>query len=56
MKQYCISYVSNSGLTILNSVVEASNVQEAITDVKGDEGVRMILSIVPVKDNQESIK
>ena len=49
MKQYCISYISNSGLIVLNSIVEADNMQEAIADVKGDEGVRMILSIVPIK-------
>ena len=49
MKQYCISYITNGGLTVLNSIVDADNMQEAITDVKGTEGVRMILSVVPIK-------
>jgi hypothetical protein len=49
MKQCCISYITNGGLTVLNSIVEANNMQEAIADVKGTEGVRMILSIVPIK-------
>ena len=49
MKQYCISYISNSGLTVLNSIVDADNMQEAIADVKGTEGVSIILSVVPIK-------
>lgn len=49
MKQYCISYITNGGLMVLNSIVDADNMQEAITDVKGTEGVRMILSVVPIK-------
>lgn len=48
MKQFSISYISNSGLTILNLIVEARNYQEAIEDIKGTEGIKLILSIVPI--------
>jgi len=49
MNKYIISYVSNSGLTVLNAVVEASSRVEAIQDIKGSEGVSMILSVVCIK-------
>ncbi len=48
MKKYCISYITNSGFTILNNVVEAKSFSEAIMDIKGDTGVQMILSCVEV--------
>lgn len=50
MRQFSISYISNSGLTVLNLIVEARNFQEAIEDIKGTEGVRLILSIVPIAE------
>ncbi len=50
MKKYLISYVSNSGLTILNNLVEAKSFAEAIETIKGDEGVQIIISIIPVKE------
>lgn len=48
MKKYSISYISNSGLTILNNIVEAKSIADAIEDIKGDTGVSIILSVVPI--------
>ena len=48
MKQYCISYISNSGIIILNNIVEAESLNDAISEIKGDEGIRLILSITHV--------
>ena len=42
--RFVISYISNDGLIVLNNVVEALNFGEAIQSIKGDEGVRAILS------------
>lgn len=49
MKTYIISYISNSGCTILNNRVEADSLQLAIEDIKGDTGVSIILSAVCTK-------
>ena len=49
MYKYIISYVTNTGLVILNQVEEAARREEAIESIKGSEGVSMILSIVEVK-------
>ena len=46
MKTYIISYISNSGFTVLNHVLEAESYQDAIESIKGDTGVRIILSLV----------
>lgn len=48
MKKYSISYISNSGLTVLNNIVEANSIADAIEDIRGSEGVYIILSIVPI--------
>lgn len=48
MKKYSISYISNSGLTILNNIVEAKSIADAIEDIKGDMGVQIVLSVVPI--------
>jgi len=50
MKKYLISYVSNSGLTILNNLVEAKSFTDAIEEVTGSEGVQIIISCIPVKE------
>lgn len=39
-----ISYISKDGLIVLNNIIEADSFQEAIDIIKGDEGVRAILS------------
>ena len=49
MKKYIISYISNSGFTMLNHVVEANNHSEAIEQIKGDTGVYIILSCICTK-------
>jgi hypothetical protein len=49
MKKYIISYISNSGFTMLNHVVEAESHSEAINLIKGDTGVYIILSCVCTK-------
>ena len=46
MRTFLISYISNAGLAILNSVEEAKSMQEAIEGIKNDTGVQMILSSV----------
>jgi len=51
MKKYLISYVSNSGLTILNNLVSAESYGDAIDIVVGTEGVQIIISCIPVKEN-----
>jgi len=53
MRKFLISYVTNSGLVILNSVEEAKSVSEAIEGIKNDTGVQMILSCVEVIPNSE---
>lgn len=45
MRRYIISYVSNSGIVILNDVVIASSRSEAIEAIKNDTGVQVVLSI-----------
>lgn len=45
MRHYVISYISNSGIIILNDVIIASSRSEAIEAIKNDTGVRVILSI-----------
>ncbi len=55
MRKYCISYITNSGFTVLNYVIEARSMSEAISDIKGDTGVQMILSCVGI-DLDESFK
>ena len=50
MKKYLISYVSNSGLTILNNLVEAKSFAEAIDTVTGSEGVQIIIFCIPIKE------
>ena len=42
--KFVISYISKEGLIVLNNIIEADNFQEAIDIIKGDEGVRAILS------------
>lgn len=42
--KFVISYMSRDGLIVLNNIIEADNFQEAIDIIKGDEGVRAILS------------
>ena len=42
--KFVISYISRDGLIVLNNIIEADNFQEAIDIIKGDEGVRAILS------------
>ena len=42
--KFVISYISRDGLIILNNIIDADNFQEAIDIIKGDEGVRAILS------------
>ena len=42
--KFVISYISRDGLIVLNNIVDADNFQEAIDIIKGDEGVRAILS------------
>lgn len=40
MKNYCISYISNSGCYVLNRIVESvENLIEALAEIRGDEGV-----------------
>lgn len=51
MRTFLISYISNSGLVILNSVEEAKSMQEAIDGIKNDTGVQMILSVVEITEN-----
>lgn len=46
---YCISYVSNSGIPVYNHTEEARSGLEAIQEIKGTEGVAMILSCVRIK-------
>lgn len=45
MRRYVISYVSNSGIVILNDIIIASSRTEAIEAIKNDTGVRVVLSI-----------
>ena len=45
MGRYIISYVSNSGIVVLNDIVIANSRSEAIEIIKNDTGVRVILSI-----------
>ena len=47
--KYVVSYISNSGFTVLNHVIEANSFAEAIESIKGDVGVQMILSCVKAK-------
>ena len=42
--KFIISYISRDGLIVLNNIIEADSFQEAIDIIKGDEGVRAILS------------
>lgn len=49
MKTYLISYISNSGIPCLNIEVEDTTQTNAIQQIKGTEGVRIILSCVSVK-------
>ena len=42
--KFVISYISKDGLIVLNNIVDADSFQEAIDIIKGDEGVRAILS------------
>ena len=49
MNTYCISYVSNSGITVLNHIEEGKNAADAIDTIKGSEGVAIILSCVKIK-------
>ena len=48
MKTFVISYITTSGLTVLNNVVKAESRSEAINDVIGDEHIFIILSIIEV--------
>lgn len=48
LNAYIISYVSNSGIVILNDIVVASSRGEAIELIKNDTGVSTILSIYSV--------
>jgi len=49
MKTFIVSYVSNSGLIILNDVVTSNNRMEAINEIKGDTGIKLVLSCVEQK-------
>ena len=42
--KFVISYISKDGLIVLNNIIESDTFQEAIDIIKGDEGVRAILS------------
>lgn len=46
MKDYILSYISKSGLVVLNHLVSAKNSFEAVEEVKGSEGISTVLSIV----------
>lgn len=50
MKDYILSYISKSGLVVLNHLVSAKNSFEAVEEVKGSEGISMVLSIVKKND------
>lgn len=43
MKKHIISYITNSGIIMLNAIFYAVTRQEAIDDLKGDEGVQQVL-------------
>lgn len=48
MKTFIVSYITTSGVTILNNIVKAESRSEAISDVIGEENIFIILSIVQV--------
>ena len=52
MKKYLISYVSQGGFVVLNHEISATSFTDAITQIKGDIGVRMVLSCVNITHNE----
>lgn len=46
MKQYSISYITRSGVTVLNMIVDATSIKNAIEQI-ADEST-LVLSCVPV--------
>lgn len=48
MKAYLVSYISKSGLVCLNVESSAKTSSEAIEDIKGSEGIMLVLSCVEV--------
>lgn len=47
MKQYCVSYITNEGVTVLNCIIKAESRSIAIEDIKDEANI--ILSVVPIK-------
>ena len=49
MNTYAISYITNSGIPVFNHLEDGRTSTEAIQEVKGSEGVTMILSCIKIK-------
>jgi len=45
---YSISYITTNGSTVLNNIVKADNLGEALADLREYEPVHIILSCVPL--------
>ena len=45
-KQFFVSYISNSGVIVLNQEMFAKDSNQAINDIKNDTGVYCILSCI----------
>ena len=48
MNTYSISYITNSGITILNDINDGRSKTDVIESIKGDTGVAIILSCVKI--------
>lgn len=48
MKNYVISYISNSGMTVLNSIEAGKSKLDVIENIKGSEGIWIILSCIEI--------
>lgn len=48
MKTFIVSYITTSGVAILNNTVRAESRAEAISDIIGEENIFIILSIVQI--------
>lgn len=46
--KYSVSYITRSGLVILNNIINANSSIEAINEIKGTEGLCMVLSVTPI--------
>lgn len=55
MNTYIISYITNSGVVVLNNTVDGASSTEAIQDIKGTEGIYMVLSCVKLKKQYKDI-